>query len=54
MARKCDQCNGTGRCNHCKGSGKKIIQDMENPAMIPGIWCNGSGVCQWCRGRGER
>jgi len=54
--KNCSDCNGTGRCNHCKGTGKNGSTACN--------WCStyavthtreqGSGVCNHYKGKGDR
>ncbi|MGC8777197.1 MAG: hypothetical protein ACP5Q4_00765 [Candidatus Caldatribacteriaceae bacterium] len=53
--RPCNDCNGTGRCHHCRGSGLKYYPGYGKPLLNePCPWCYGTGVCRYCHGKGER
>jgi hypothetical protein len=51
----CSACNGTGKCDRCKGIGEF------RPGMIgyllsyptPCEWCSGTGLCKFCQGSGK-
>jgi|GEM_PF-3009800 len=53
MNQRCTECNGTGGCKVCKGSGKKgysgrgTLQDQSGCPT-----CYATGVCQTCGGTG--
>jgi len=53
----CFECNGSCRCKHCKGTGKRDPRFEPRgpgaPRPIPCAWCRGTGVCHSCQG-GER
>lgn len=46
---KCMGCNGTGKCDHCHGSGQVYV----NNHYIKCSRCHGSGSCQSCGGVGK-
>jgi len=43
---KCDKCDNTGNCPHCKG--KRLIDLKQKPCK----YCQGSGACPTCNGQG--
>lgn len=43
----CRGCNGSGRCQHCKGSG--WVNNNKSQCSL----CHGSGTCVSCHGRGK-
>ena len=49
---KCENCNGTGTCPACHGSGKRqgIPHGQPNNCLM----CQGSGKCPQCQGTGKR
>lgn len=51
----CSDCNGTGICKHCKGTGKQTGSSMYTggDTMIYDCpFCNSTGKCKGCYGRG--
>ena len=50
--RECSDCNRSGRCKYCKGSGKANYPGYGEPSEEPCSWCQGSGVCYSCQGMG--
>ena len=63
----CPGCQGTGKCQHCNGSGH-ILRNLPTPiAVVSGTvrgdsqtgtrrtcrQCLGSGSCQTCKGTGK-
>ena len=51
MAENCDDCDGSGKCRHCEGTGT-----ITNDPPAYDSYCNpcdGSGTCNVCRGSGE-
>jgi hypothetical protein len=48
----CNNCNSTGRCNHCRGTGKYVPWDPNCDRKC--YSCNGTGVCGFCQGSGRR
>lgn len=54
LYKKCHVCNGTGRCQKCKGSGVSFVTGEIN--YVPCAGCsnaNGNGKCYMCRGTGR-
>jgi len=54
---KCNECNGTGKCPTCKGSGHVISsggieRGFENQIERVCPTCGGTGKCPSCNGRG--
>jgi len=47
---KCSECNGTGRCRACGGTG--YLGGPTFPSGPSCAKCNGTGACYWCRGLG--
>ncbi len=47
---KCPRCNGTGKCDECKGKGKKYLGFFHGEATYS--HCNGTGKCKNCKGTG--
>jgi hypothetical protein len=53
MDQRCVECNGTGGCNACKGSGKRGYTGRGSPADQSACpTCYATGVCQVCGGTG--
>jgi hypothetical protein len=50
----CKNCNGTGRCLTCKGSGHFCYPRYGSVGNRPqcGV-CQGSGTCRVCKGSGK-
>ena len=48
----CPECNGNGRCEKCRGTGKWPY-GSSTAKECP--WCDkkGNGVCKRCHGKGE-
>ena len=59
---KCYECNGTGVCSLCEGTGRININTHPSPAytITDGsgtsrcYLCNGTGKCPDCNGRGQK
>ena len=43
---KCDKCDNTGKCAHCKG--ERLIDLKQEPCK----YCQGSGTCPTCNCQG--
>jgi hypothetical protein len=56
MKKDCSSCNGTGKCQVCKGSGHVNYPGYGDVDRYPGRCnaCQSSGVCRTCHGTGER
>jgi hypothetical protein len=56
MKTECSSCNGTGKCQVCKGTGRfgyPGVGKVDTYHTTRGT-CQGSGDCRVCRGTGER
>ncbi len=47
----CKNCNGTGRCPKCRGTGVRNYRGFGLPNDGKCLYCNGSGVCRSCKGK---
>ena len=56
MKKECGSCNGTGKCQQCKGTGRLGYPGygQVDGYRTPCIACQQSGVCRVCRGTGQR
>jgi len=53
MNQRCTECNGTGGCKVCKGSGREGYSGKGRPLNSKECpQCYGTGVCQVCGGTG--
>ena len=53
MANKeCPDCSGTGRCKHCRGTGK-YPYGVSSASPCPYCDRRGNGVCRRCHGEGK-
>ncbi|MHA1584046.1 MAG: hypothetical protein ACTSVU_03680 [Promethearchaeota archaeon] len=53
MGKKCMNCNGTGRCPFCHGTGMRNYRGIGTTSKRKCDICHGTGVCRVCRGKGE-
>lgn len=53
--KECPNCNGTGRCRHCRGTGALGYPGYGDVRHYtsPCNFCLRSGVCRRCGGRGK-
>ena len=53
---QCSKCNGTGKCQNCKGSGRYGYPGVGPIDRYPDqcIPCQNSGVCPSCYGTGQQ
>ena len=56
MARPCSKCNGTGKCQACKGTRHFGYPGFGPVNTYPDkcIPCQNSGVCPTCHGSGQQ
>jgi hypothetical protein len=52
--RTCPDCNGTGRCKYCRGTGKLGWSGLVHTTELKCSQCYGEGVCRTCGGTGLR
>ena len=50
---KCPICNGTGRCNSCGGTGKRVVNTVKSTHIHTCGICHGTGRCHQCHGTGK-
>lgn len=60
MSQPCHECNGTGDCSLCDGTGsiKELVShpspwDVDEDGEVPCTSCGGDGKCTDCNGTGE-
>jgi hypothetical protein len=56
MAQTCSKCNGTGKCQQCKGTGHLGYPGYGPVKNYPDrcLYCGSSGVCKVCHGSGQK
>jgi len=45
--KECSVCSGSGKCNHCDGTGWAVDWNLECDN------CGGTGICPICKGSGQ-
>jgi len=58
---KCGNCDGTGTCPRCNGTGSEKDKDPhprsgyinKNTGVVKCYGCQGSGTCWVCKGKGK-
>ena len=51
---KCIQCDGSGKCRNCNGSGVWVSPANPHLGYLTCGQCNGGGRCRTCEGTGRK